>query len=241
MKCAIITGASRGIGRAIAQELAKDGWNLSLVARDESKLASTAKELSSEGIEVIYFAGDVSDFNFAKKVVDETYERFSEITGLVNNAGITVDKFLLRMTEEDWDRVISVNLKSVFNFSKFASRYMLKQKKGVIINISSVVGIVGNAGQSAYSASKAGIIAFTKSLSKELGSRNIRVNAVAPGFIETDMTKQLPESVVKEYLSKIPLGRLGRVEDVAKVVRFLMSDDASYITGQVIVVDGGML
>ncbi len=241
MKVALITGASRGIGRATAERFAKGGYNLALVSRSEESLKKVKDELSGYGVEILIFPADVSDFRRAQEVVDTTVKELGRIDVLVNNAGTTLDKFLLRTTEEDWDRIIDINLKSVFNYSKAASRYMLKQKGGVIINVSSVVGLIGNAGQASYAASKAGIIAFTKSLAKELGSRNIRVVAVAPGFIETDLTSKLPQDIKDYYFQQIALRRFGKPEDVAGVIYFLASDDAAYITGQTIIVDGGMI
>ncbi len=241
MKVALITGASRGIGRATAERFARGGYNLSLVSRSEESLKKVKEELSRYGIDILTFPADVSDFKRAQEIVNETVKEMGRIDVLVNNAGTTLDKFLLRTTEEDWDRIMDINLKSVFNYSKAASRYMLKQKGGVIINVSSVVGLIGNAGQASYAASKAGIIAFTKSLAKELGSRNIRVVAVAPGFIETDLTRNLPQDIKDYYFQQIALRRFGRPEDVAGVIYFLASDDAAYITGQTIVVDGGMI
>ncbi len=241
MKVALITGASRGIGRATAERFARGGYNLSLVSRSEESLKKVKEELSHYGIDILIFPADVSDFKRAQEIVNETVKEMGRIDVLVNNAGTTLDKFLLRTTEEDWDRIMDINLKSVFNYSKAASRYMLKQKGGVIINVSSVVGLIGNAGQASYAASKAGIIAFTKSLAKELGSRNIRVVAVAPGFIETDLTRRLPQDIKDYYFQQIALRRFGRPEDVAGVIYFLASDDAAYITGQTIVVDGGMI
>ncbi len=241
MKVALITGASRGIGRATAERFAKGGYNLVLVSRSEESLKKVKDELSGYGVEILIFPADVSDFKRAQEVVDATVKELGRIDVLVNNAGTTLDKFLLRTTEEDWDRIININLKSVFNYSKAASRYMLKQKGGVIINVSSVVGLIGNAGQASYAASKAGIIAFTKSLAKELGSRNIRVVAVAPGFIETDLTNNLPQDIKDYYFQQIALRRFGKPEDVAGVIYFLAGDDAAYITGQTIIVDGGMI
>ncbi len=241
MKVALITGASRGIGRATAERFARGGYNLALVSRSEESLNRVKEELSGYGVDILIFPADVSDFKRAQEVVDTTIKEMGRIDVLVNNAGTTLDKFLLRTTEEDWDRIIDINLKSVFNYSKAASRYMLKQKSGVIINVSSVVGLIGNAGQASYAASKAGIIAFTKSLAKELGSRNIRVVAVAPGFIETDLTSNLPQDIKDYYFQQIALRRFGKPEDVAGVIYFLASEDANYITGQTIIVDGGMI
>ncbi len=241
MKVALITGASRGIGRATAERFARGGYNLALVSRSEESLNRVKEELSGYGVDILIFPADVSDFKRAQEVVDTTIKEMGRIDVLVNNAGTTLDKFLLRTTEEDWDRIIDINLKSVFNYSKAASRYMLKQKSGVIINVSSVVGLIGNAGQASYAASKAGIIAFTKSLAKELGSRNIRVVAVAPGFIETDLTSNLPQDIKDYYFQQIALRRFGKPKDVAGVIYFLASEDANYITGQTIIVDGGMI
>lgn len=242
MKSAIITGASRGIGKAIAYKFAQNKYNLGLIARNESLLKEIEEDLEkSYGIEVLTYSVDVSDYRKAEEVVDDFYKKFSRIDVLVNNAGITDDKFLIRISESDWDNIINVNLKSVFNYCKFVSKYMIKQKSGVIVNISSVSGIVGNAGQVSYASTKSAIIGLTKSLAKELGSRNIRVNAIAPGFILSDMTENLSEEVKNNYLDKISLKRFGTPEEIANVVYFLCSDDASYITGQVIVVDGGMI
>ncbi len=241
MKVALITGASRGIGRATAERFARGGYDLALVSRSEEALNRVKEELSGYGVRILVFPADVSDFQRAQEVVETTVKEMGRIDVLVNNAGTTLDKFLLRTTEEDWDRIIDINLKSVFNYSKAASRYMLKQKGGVIINVSSVVGLIGNAGQASYAASKAGIIAFTKSLAKELGSRNIRVVAVAPGFIETDLTSSLPQDIKDYYFQQIALRRFGKPEDVAGVIYFLASEDAAYITGQTIIVDGGMI
>ncbi len=242
MKTAIITGASRGIGRAIAIKFAQNSYNLGLIARNENLLKMLKDEIEKNySVQVEIYSVNVADYKRAEEVVDDFYKKFNRIDVLVNNAGITDDKLLLRMSESDWDNVIDVNLKSVFNYSKFVSKYMLKQKFGVIINLSSVSGIVGNAGQTSYSASKGAIISFTKSLAKELGSRNIRVNAVAPGFVITDMTEKLPEEIKNNYLSQIALKRFARPEEIANVIYFLSSDEASYITGQVIVVDGGMI
>jgi 3-oxoacyl-[acyl-carrier protein] reductase len=240
-KVAIITGASRGIGKAIAMAYAKEGANVAFtdIVEDEN-FKNTEKELSALGIKAKGYVSDAGDFEASQKVVDEIIKDFGTVDILVNNAGITRDNLLLRMTEEQWDLVIKVNLKSVFNMTKAVSRLMMKKRTGAIINISSVVGVAGNAGQANYAASKAGIIGFTKSIAKELGSRNIRSNAIAPGFIMTDMTKKLPEDVKKEWYKNIPLGRGGEPEEVAKVAVFLASDLASYVNGQVINVCGGM-
>ena len=240
-KVLVITGAARGIGRAIAIKAATEGANIAYSdVREDDNFISLTKEIEKLGVKVKGYVSDASNFDASKKFIDDVYNDFGRIDVLVNNAGITRDALLMRMTEEQWDLVINVNLKSVFNLTKAVQTYMLKQKSGSIINISSVVGVSGNAGQANYAASKAGIIGFTKSVAKELGSRNIRCNAIAPGFIETDMTKALPEDVVKGWYEKIPLKRGGKPEDVANVVLFLASDLSSYITGQVISVCGGM-
>ncbi|ABS40572.1 3-oxoacyl-[acyl-carrier-protein] reductase [Clostridium botulinum] len=247
MKClegrtAIVTGASRGIGRAIAKKLASMGANLVLNYRSSAKEIDTLlEEIKEFGIETLVIQGDVSSFADSKKIADEAKNKFGTIDILINNAGITKDSLILRMTEEDFDKVISVNLKGVYNCSKHIAPIMLKQRSGKIINISSVVGVAGNAGQCNYAAAKAGVIGITKSLAKELGSRGITVNAVAPGYIRTDMTDALPERVKKSIEDLLPLKRLGTPEDVAETVGFLASDKAAYITGQVIHVDGGMI
>ncbi len=240
-KVAIVTGASRGIGKAIAMAYAKEGANVAFtdIVKDEN-FENTEKELNDLGIKAKGYVADAGDFEGSQKVVEEILKDFGTVDILVNNAGITRDNLLMRMTEEQWDLVIRVNLKSVFNMTKAVLRTMMKNRSGSIINISSVVGVAGNAGQANYSASKAGIIGFTKSVAKELGSRNIRSNAIAPGFIMTDMTKKLPEDVKKEWYKNIPLGRGGEPEEVAKVAVFLASDLASYVSGQVINVCGGM-
>lgn len=241
-KVAFITGATRGIGRAIALELAKEGYNIALNYRTENEaLESLKKEISEIGVECYPVQGDVSKAEDAERMIKEIIEHFEEIDVLVNNAGITKDNLILRMKEEEFTDVINVNLVGTFNITKNVIKYMAKKRYGKIINLSSVVGVSGNAGQSNYSASKAGIIGFTKSIAKELGSRNITANAVAPGFIQTDMTNVLKDEIKEAIESTIPLKKLGTAEDVAKVVKFLASDDSNYITGQVINVDGGML
>ncbi len=240
-KVVIITGATRGIGKEIALYFAKQGAELALIGRrDYEQVEDFIKKLEDCQTKVKYYKHDVSLFKESQDIVDKIVEDFGRIDVLINNAGITKDTLLLRMSEEDWDKVITVNLKSVFNMSKAVLRYMLKERQGSIINMSSVVGLSGNVGQSNYSASKAGIIGFTKSVAKELGSRNIRCNVIAPGFIETDMTKELPEEYKNQWLEKIPLKRPGKPEDVAKVALFLASDLSEYITGQVINVCGGL-
>jgi len=240
-KTALITGGNRGIGRAIALKLAQEGANVAftdLEFDDNSK--SLEEELKKYGVKGKMYASDASKFNQTETVVKKIVEEFGTIDVLINNAGITKDTLLMRMTEEQWDAVINVNLKSVFNFTKAVQLVMLKQKSGSIINISSVVGVAGNAGQGNYAASKAGIIGFTKSIAKEVGSRNIRCNAVAPGFIITEMTDKLPEDVKEGWIKNIPLRRGGTPEDVANVVLFLASDLSSYVSGQVINVCGAM-
>jgi 3-oxoacyl-[acyl-carrier-protein] reductase len=241
-KVAFITGATRGIGRAIALELAKEGYNIALNYRTENEALETLKkEISELGVECYPVQGDVSKAEDSERMTKEIIEHFEQIDVLVNNAGITKDKLIQRMKEEEFTDVINVNLVGTFNITKNVIKYMTKKRYGKIINISSVVGISGNAGQSNYAASKAGIIGFTKSIAKELASRNITANAVAPGFIQTDMTNVLKDEVKEAIEGTIPLKRLGTAEDVAKVVKFLASDDSNYITGQVINVDGGML
>jgi 3-oxoacyl-[acyl-carrier protein] reductase len=240
-KTALITGASRGIGKAIALQFAAEGANIAFsdIRRDEN-MENLEKELQALGVQAKGYASDASSFTDSDKVVEEIAKDFGRIDVLVNNAGITRDNLLMRMTEADWDLVLLINLKSVFNLTKAVQKIMLKQRFGSIINMSSVVGVNGNAGQSNYSASKAGMIGFTKSIAQELGSRNIRCNAIAPGFIETEMTQKLPAEVRAEWAKKIPLRRGGKPKDVANVCVFLASDLSAYVTGQVISVCGGL-
>ena len=240
-KVALVTGAARGIGRKIALRYAGEGAAVAFtdLARDNN-MESLEKELTSMGVNGKGFVSDASDYDQTHQVVDQVVEKFGKLDILVNNAGITRDTLLMRMDEEMWDLVIKVNLKSVFNFTKAAQKYMLKARSGSIINMSSVVGVNGNAGQSNYSASKAAILGFTKSVAKELGSRGIRCNAIAPGFIITEMTGKLPENVKEEWIKTIPLKRGGLPEDVANVSVFLASDLSSYMTGQTLQVCGGM-
>lgn len=241
-KVAIVTGGTRGIGRAIALKLADKGANIVINYRNSDKEAEELKAILEEkGVKVLTVKCDISNFEDSKNLMDKCKEVFGKIDILVNNAGITKDTLIMRMKEEDFDNVIDVNLKGTFNCAKHASAIMLKQRFGKIINMTSVVGVAGNAGQVNYAASKAGVIGLTKSLAKELGSRGITVNAVAPGFINTDMTDSLSEKVKEEASKNIPLKRLGDPEDVANLVGFLASDAANYITGQVINVDGGMV
>ena len=241
-KVAFITGATRGIGKSIALKLASCGYDIAINYRTENDdLTELLNEIKGFNVRCIAVCGDVSDLEACTNMIKQIISEFGKIDVLVNNAGITRDMLLMRMKESDFTDVIDVNLVGTFNITKNVIPYMMKQKNGRIINISSVVGISGNAGQANYAASKAGIIGFTKSLAKEVGSRNILVNAVAPGFIETQMTDVLKEEVKEEISKTIPLKRMGTVEDVANVVKFLASKDSSYITGQVINVDGGML
>ena len=241
-KVALITGATRGIGKQIAIKLAKEGYDIAInYRRENEELANAKAEIEKNNVKCLAVQGDVSNFEDTKRFVDEVINEFGAIDVLVNNAGITKDMLILRMQKEDFESVINVNLTGTFNVTKNVVPYMMKKRNGRIINISSVVGISGNAGQTNYSASKAGIIGFTKSLAKEVASRNILVNAVAPGFIETDMTSVLKDDVKAEIAKNIPLRRMGTADDVANVVKFLASDDSSYITGQVISVDGGLL
>ena len=240
-KTALITGAARGIGRAIALHFASQGADVAFTdLRVDENMESLEKEIQSLGRKAKGYPSDASDFLGAEAVVDLVVKDFGKVDILVNNAGITRDNLLMRMTESDWDLVIKVNLKSVFNMTRAVQKYMLKQRFGSIINMSSVVGVSGNAGQSNYSASKAGLIGFTKSIAQELGSRNIRCNAIAPGFIETEMTAKLPQDVREAWIKDIPLKRGGKPEDVANIALFLASDLSDYVTGQVINVCGGM-
>ncbi|HVO32764.1 MAG TPA: 3-oxoacyl-[acyl-carrier-protein] reductase [Elusimicrobiota bacterium] len=240
-KVAVITGGAQGIGRAIALQLASEGSNLALSDVDEAKVQATAAEIAKEkGVQAIGVKGNVSVIADCEKLVDAALDKFSRIDILINNAGITRDNLLMRMSDDEWDSVIAVNLKGVFNCTKAAIRPMMKQRQGRIVNIASVVGLMGNAGQANYSASKGGVVALTKTCAREFASRNILVNAVAPGFIRTRMTDALSEEQKKKLLELIPLGRLGEPEDVAKVVLFLCSEESSYITGHVISVNGGM-
>lgn len=241
-KNVLITGASRGIGRAMAERFAEEGANVGFTYLSSvEKGEALQKELSQKGTTIKGYRSDASDFKAAEELVENFVKDFGSLDVLVNNAGITRDNLLMRMSEEQWDEVMRVNLKSVFNLVKAATRTFLKQKQGSIINITSVVGIKGNAGQANYAASKAGIIGFTKSIALELGSRNIRCNAIAPGFIETEMTEQLDEKMIAEWKNAIPLRRAGSAREVADATVFLASDYSKYITGQVLQVDGGML
>jgi 3-oxoacyl-[acyl-carrier protein] reductase len=241
-KTALITGASRGIGKAIAMLYAREGADIALTnIADDDEFKDTIREVEALGVKAKGYVSNAASYAGSQAVINDVVKDFTKIDILVNNAGITRDTLLMRMTEEQWDAVITVNLKSVFNLTKAAIQTMLKQKSGSIINMSSVVGVSGNAGQSNYSASKAGIIGFTKSVAKEVGSRNIRCNAIAPGFIITEMTEKLPEDVKTEWIGKIPLRRGGTPEDVAHTALYLASDLSSYVTGQTIHVCGGML
>lgn len=240
-KTALITGAARGIGKALAIKFAQEGANVAFtdLVIDENGL-ETEKEIAAFGVKAKGYASNAADFTQTKEVVAEVHKEFGSIDILVNNAGITKDGLMMRMTEQQWDAVIAVNLKSAFNFINATLPIMMRQRSGSIINMASVVGVHGNAGQSNYAASKAGLIALAKSIAQEVGSRGIRANAIAPGFIETAMTAALPEEVRQEWTKKIPLRRGGQVEDIANVATFLASDMSSYVTGQVIQVDGGM-
>lgn len=241
-KVALVTGASRGIGRAIALALAAEGADVAVnYAGSEAAAKEVAAEIEAMGRKAFVIQADIASTEASTAMVDAVIKEFGRIDVLVNNAGITRDGLLMRMKEEDWDAVITTNLKGVFNCTKAAIKYMMKQKSGNIVNISSIVGVMGNAGQANYCAAKAGVIGFTKATAKEVAARGIRVNAIAPGFIKTDMTSVLSEKVVEAMLAGIPLNRLGETEDIAKAVLFLASSDANYITGQTLHVDGGMV
>ena len=240
-KVALITGGARGIGKALAIRFAMEGASVAFsdLKRDEN-MEATEKEIQALGVQAQGFASNAASLEESEKLAEEVVAAFGRIDILINNAGITRDNLLMRMTEQDWDLVINVNLKSAFNLTKAVQRTMIKQRSGSIINMSSVVGVNGNAGQSNYSASKAGMIGFTKSMAQELGSRSVRCNAIAPGVIETEMTHKLPDEVRTQWISTIPLRRSGKPEDVADVAVFLASDLSAYVTGQVISVCGGM-
>lgn len=241
-KTAIITGGSRGIGKGIVEVFANHGANVAFTYSSSAEAANNlAEEVAKLGVKAKAYQSDAASFTEAQTLVDEVLKDFGSVDILINNAGITKDNLLMRISEEDFDKVIEVNLKSVFNMTKAVQRTMLKQRQGSIINMSSVVGVKGNAGQTNYAASKAGVIGFTKSVAIELGSRNIRCNAIAPGFIETEMTQNLNEDAVKGWTDMIPLKRGGSPQDVANACVFLASDFSAYITGQVLNVDGGML
>jgi 3-oxoacyl-[acyl-carrier protein] reductase len=247
-KRAVVTGGSRGIGRSILVELAKN-YNCDVVFSDiafpnddlEATEKSIREEVNNPEVEIFGFKADATTFSDAEATINFAVEKFGGLDILVNNAGITKDTLLMRMTEDDFDKVVNVNLKSVFNYSKAVIKPFMKQKYGRIVNISSVVGIIGNPGQANYASSKAGVIGFTKTMAKEFASRNITVNAIAPGFIQTAMTDKLTDDQKKALLSNVPLGRMGTPEDIARVTGFLISEAADYITGQVIKVDGGMV
>jgi 3-oxoacyl-[acyl-carrier protein] reductase len=240
-KTALVTGGSRGIGASIVRRFAEAGTNVAFTYHSSSAAADAlAAECSALGVKVRAYKSDASSFEQAGELITEVVKEFTTIDIVVNNAGITKDTLLLRMSEEDWDQVINTNLKSIFNITKHVAKPMLKQRAGSIINMSSIVGVIGQAGQGNYAASKAGIIGFTKSMAKELGSRSIRCNAIAPGFIETEMTDELNEDTKKGYLSQIPLKRMGKAEEVADLVLFLGSDRSKYISGQVISICGAL-
>ena len=238
---ALVTGGARGIGKAISERLAAEGASIALVDILLEVAEETAAEFKARGIDAIALKADVSSFEEAEAAIKKTVEHYGRIDILVNNAGITKDTLMMRMTPDDWDLVMNINLKGTFNFTKAAMRPMMKARKGKIVNISSVVGRMGNAGQANYSASKAGVIGLTKTSAKELAPRNINVNAVAPGYIATDMTKAISETATDAFMTLLPIKRAGTPKDVANLVCFLSTDESDYITGQVINVDGGML
>jgi len=239
-KKALVTGAARGIGQAIAWELAEAGAAVAVLDLNESACAETTAGVESRGAPSCALGVDVSQAGDVQEKINIVLDLWKSVDIVVNNAGITRDGLIMRMTDEDWDSVISVNLKGVFNVCRALARPMMKQRSGSIVNIASVVGMMGNAGQANYSASKGGVIALTKTLAREFASRGIRVNAVAPGFVQTAMTDRIPEGIREEMIAGIPLGRMGQPDDIARAVAFLASEDSSYITGQVVVVDGGM-
>ena len=241
-KTVLVTGASRGIGKEVALKYAENGYDVVInYVSDKTDVTSLEKEFKEKGVESLILKADVSKQEEVQELVDKVIEKFGKIDVLVNNAGITKDNLLMRMSEEEFDKVLEINLKGTFLVTKAVTKYMMKKRSGSIINLSSVVGVAGNAGQCNYSASKAGIIGFTKSIAKELASRNIRANAVAPGFIETDMTNVLTDTVKESIYNQIPLKRMGNAKEVAELIYFLGTEKSSYITGQVINIDGGMV
>ena len=240
-KVAIVTGGARGIGKAIAMLFAKEGASLSICDINAETLAAAKKDLEKAGAAVLAEAVDVTKAGEVEAFTQKTLDKFKKIDILVNNAGITRDSLLVRMSESDWDAVLAVNLKGAFNCTKAVSKIMMKQRDGRIVNMASIIGMMGNPGQANYAASKGGLIAFTKTVARELASRNVRANAVAPGFIRTDMTAKISDDVKSEMFKMIPLGKFGAAEDVANLALFLASDASAYITGQVIKVDGGMV
>ena len=241
VKVVIVTGGDRGIGFGISQKLAREGWTVVILNRNEDSGKKAVEKLKEMGYQAANFPMDASKPETIKEAVSNIVKEFGQIDGLVNNAGVTRDKLLVRMNEEDWDFVLDIDLKGVFLVIKECAKTMMKQRNGSIVNITSVIGRIGNVGQANYSAAKAGLIGLTRSLSKEMGLRNIRVNAVAPGFIETEMTGELPEEIKNAYLNQVIIKRPGKPEDVANCVEFLLSEKSAYITGQVINVDGGMV
>ncbi len=240
-RTAVVTGGARGIGKSIALLFAQEGADIVVCDVNIAEAQKTSSEIEALGRKSMALEMDVTNFAKVEEGINKILDKFGKVDILVNNAGITKDNLLLRMSDTEWDAVLGVNLKGAFNCTKAASKVMIKQRRGKIVNIASIIGIIGNPGQANYSASKAGIIALTKTAAKELASRNINVNAVAPGFIQTDMTAKLPEEVKKKMLEAIPLAKLGTPEDVANVCLFLASDESSYITGQTITIDGGMV
>ena len=240
-KVTIVTGGARGIGKAIAIKFAGEGSNIAICDVNETALQEAKQEIEAKGVAVLTGKVDVTNLRDVQEFTQKVLDKFSKIDILINNAGITRDGLLIRMNDEDWDAVLGVNLKGTFNCAKVVAKAMMKSRSGKIVNIASIIGLIGNAGQANYAASKGGVIAFTKSIAKELASRNINVNAIAPGFIKTDMTDKLSEDVKNQIMKQVPLGRWGSGDDVADLALFLSSDAAAYITGQVVQVDGGMV